>query len=191
MRVSKFDMHCENQRKAIERWLSNNECEYQYFIEEETTRKTRPVKEFVMNAFRNGDFDTVVINKIDRFARSFLELIPNVEEIVNNGGRFVSINNNFDFTKKSDNASQRLQLQIFAAFAQFERDIIRERTFEGLDRARAEGKTLGHPKGQKNKKTRVYKTPPLNGLSVSLVTTPKLIQTENRSYLDNKDAKTI
>ncbi len=169
MRVSKDDMHCENQKQAIEKWLSNNPCKYQYFTEEQTTRKTRPVKEFVLSSFRKGEFDTIVVNKIDRFARSTIELIMNVDEIINNGGRFIAINNNFDFTKETDNASQRLMLQIFAAFSEFERELIRERTLEGLERARAEGKKLGHPKGVKNKKKRTSKTLPLKSVVVSLL----------------------
>jgi len=88
------------------------------------------------------------------------ELVKDVEEIVNGGGRFVSVNNGFDFTKLTYNASQQLMLNIFASFAQFEREIIRERTLEGLARVKAQGKTLGRPKGAMDKHPR--KTPSRN-----------------------------
>lgn len=166
-RVSQDDMHCENQKKILDNWTSNNRCEYQYFQEEETTRKTRPVKEFILNAFREGVFDTVVVVKIDRFARSSMELVMNVQEIVDKGGRFISLSNNFDFTKETKNATQTLILQIFAAFAEFEREIIRERTIDGIARARAEGKVIGHPKGVHNRKKRVYKIPPIQKLNLT------------------------
>lgn len=157
-RVSRDDLHCENQRLVLEEWRQrNNVTECAYFQEEASSRKTRPVKESVIHSFRNGDFDTVVVTRIDRFARSLQELIMDVEGILNNGGRFVSVLNGFDFDKKSYNASQQLMLTIFAAFAQFEREIIRERTLEGLARVRAQGKRLGRPR----------KTPPPNPRTIA------------------------
>ena len=68
-----------------------------------------------------------------------------VTQIIDNGGRFVAIMNGFDFDKKNFNASQSLMLNIFSSFAQFERDVIRERTLEGLARVKAQGKRLGRP----------------------------------------------
>jgi DNA invertase Pin-like site-specific DNA recombinase len=99
----------------------------------------------VLQGFRSGEFDTIVCVKLDRFARSLQELIMDIEGIVNSGGRFVAISNGMDFQKKSYNASQQLMLNIFGAFAQFEREMIRERTLDGLARARAQGKKLGRP----------------------------------------------
>lgn len=156
-RVSKDDLHCENQKKVLFDWALRNgltERDYEYFQEEESTRKTRPIKENVLRRFRNGGYLGIVVSRLDRFARSLQELVMDVEGIINQGGRFVAIMNGFDFHKASYNASQQLMLNIFASFAQFERELIRERTLEGLDRARAEGKTLGRPR----KKTPPVKT---------------------------------
>jgi len=111
-----------------------------------TSRKTRPVKEKVIKLFRDGVFDTIIVTRIDRFARSMQELVMDIESIISNGGKFISIQNGFDFDKIHYNASNQLQLSIFAAFAQFERELIRERTIEGLDRVRALGKKLGRHK---------------------------------------------
>ena len=72
-----------------------------------------------------------------------------VREIVDTGGRFVAILNGFDFSKSRFNASQQLMLNIFGSFAEFEREIIRERTLEGLARVRAQGKKLGRPRKNK------------------------------------------
>ena len=142
-RVSRDDLHCENQKIELSNWANRNNLEFNYFQEEETTRKTRPIKEELLNSFRRGKSEGIVVTRIDRFARSIQELIMNVEEIINNNGRFVSILNGFDFQKKTYNASQQLMLNIFASFAQFEREIIRERTLEGLARAKAQGKKGG------------------------------------------------
>jgi DNA invertase Pin-like site-specific DNA recombinase len=159
MRVSKDDMHCENQRLILEEWVKSNKPEVAiYFQDELSSRKTRPEKERLMREFRNRKIDTIVCVRLDRFARSLQELISNVNEIVNSGGRWVCTQNGFDFDAKHWNASQQLIFHIFASFAEFERGLISERTLEGLARARAEGKRLGRPK----KKRGVEKIPPFS-----------------------------
>jgi DNA invertase Pin-like site-specific DNA recombinase len=153
-RVSRDDLTCENQEKTLMEWIQRNGVsEYKYFKEEISSRKTRPAKELIIKEFRRGIYDTVVVTRIDRFARSLQELVMDIEAIINQGGRFISIMNGFDFTKKDYNASQQLMLNIFASFAQFEREIIRERTIEGLARVRAQGKKLGRPKKKPIEKT--------------------------------------
>lgn len=145
-RVSRDDLHCENQKRILLDWVErNNIKDYDYFQEEISTRKTRPIKEMILKQFREGIYDTIIVVKLDRFARSLQELIMDVEGIINNNGRFIAISNGMDFTKKSYNASQQLMLNIFSSFAQFEREIIRERTLDGLARAKAQGKKLGRP----------------------------------------------
>ena len=96
----------------------------------------------MLQLLREGKLDGVVIQKLDRWARSLQELIMNVEEITSKGKAFIVLDQPIDTT----NASGKLMLQILGAFAEFEREIIRERTIAGLDRARAQGKTLGRPR---------------------------------------------
>lgn len=147
-RVSRTDLHTENQETILREWAERHrdELEKSLFLKEElSTRKTRPVKQEALRLLRRGEYDTVIVVKIDRWARSMLELVQDVQTLIENGGRFISIDNGFDFSKRLS-ASQQLQFQIFAAFAEFEREIIRERTLEGLARARLEGKRLGRPR---------------------------------------------
>ena len=148
-RVSRDDLHCENQVLTLNNWEKNNKQEgdtFIYFKEEISSRKTRPLKEQIMQDFRAGKYDTIVVTRIDRWARSLQELVMNVQEVINNNGRFISILNGFDFDKKKFNASNQLMLNIFGSFAEFEREIIRERTLEGLARVKAQGKISGrHP----------------------------------------------
>lgn len=146
-RVSRDDLYCENQIIVLKEWiLRNGVTEYELFKEEVSSRKTRPEKEKVIKGFREGKYDVVVVTRIDRFARSLQELVMDVRSIIDNKGRFVSIMNGFDFQKNTFNASQSLMLNIFASFAEFEREIIRERTVEGLARVKAQGKKLGRPR---------------------------------------------
>lgn len=146
-RVSRDDLNCENQKKILLEYCErNNILEYDYFAEELSSRKTRPIKEKILHDFRTGIYKTIVVVRIDRWARSLQELIMNTQEIINNGGRFISIINSFDFQKNTFNATQQLMLNVIGSFAEFEREIIRERTLEGLARARAQGKKFGRPR---------------------------------------------
>ena len=152
-RVSKDDMTCENQIKVLQDWqtknLNPNSDTWEYIKEEMSSRKTRPLKEDLVKRMRSGEIDTIVVVRIDRWARSLQELVSNIQEVVNRGARFIAILNGFDFQRNHFNASQQLMLNIFASFADFEREIIRERTLEGLARAKAEGKKGGRRKGWK------------------------------------------
>ncbi len=72
------------------------------------------------------------------------------KELIDKGIGFISISDNLDFTT----AAGKLQFQILSAFAEFERELIRERTIEGLHRTKLQGKKAGRPKGSKDSKPR-------------------------------------
>ena len=95
---------------------------------------------------RAGKYDAVVVYKLDRWARSSTELILDTKELIDKGIGFISISDNLDF----GTASGKLHFQILSAFAEFERELIRERTIEGLRRSKMQGKTPGRPKGSKD-----------------------------------------
>lgn len=149
-RVSTEDQNLENQIMILEEHAKRNNWDFEIFKEKESTRKTRPVKYELMQKLRNKEFDGVCVLKMDRWARSTLELVTEVLELNNKGIQFLSIRENIDPTT----AIGKLQMNIFAAFAEFEREIIRERTLDGLKRAKKQGKTLGRPKGKKDSKKR-------------------------------------
>jgi len=86
----------------------------------------------------------------DRYARSSRELILEIQELTNKGIGFISISDNLDFSSSTG----RLHFHILAAFAEFERSLISERTKEGIARTRAQGTVLGRPKGSKDSKPR-------------------------------------
>ena len=87
-------------------------------------------------------FDTVVVVRFDRFARSVKELVLALEEFQVLGINFVSLNESIDTTT----AMGKFFFSVVATFAEFERSIIRERVRQGIDRARSEGKALGRPR---------------------------------------------
>ncbi|MGE3607982.1 MAG: recombinase family protein [Bacteriovoracaceae bacterium] len=85
--------------------------------------------------------DIVVVVKLDRLFRSMKDLLITIQEYSDLGIDLVSIRDQVDLTT----ASGRLMVHILGAFAEFEKDLIRERTMAGLDHARAKGKILGRP----------------------------------------------
>jgi putative DNA-invertase from lambdoid prophage Rac len=141
VRVSKGDLNPANQKIKLEEYAKLKGWEYEVLEETESTRKTRPIKEKLLNDLREGKYEGVLIYKLDRWARSLQELIMNIEELRGRNRQFIVLTQPIDTT----NSAGMLMLQILGAFAEFEREIIRERTMAGLDRARAWGKKLGRP----------------------------------------------
>lgn len=150
MRVSTTDQTVENQRIRLIDYAEKNGYTFDMFEETESTRKTRPVKQALLAKLRKNQYQAVVIYKLDRWARSSTELILDTKELIDKGIGFVSISDNLDF----GTASGKLHFAILAAFAEFERGLIRERTIEGLHRAKLQGKQSGRPKGSKDSKQR-------------------------------------
>lgn len=142
IRVSRRDLNPENQRLQLLRRAEREGWDFEIFEEVESTRRTRPIKQEVLGKLREKKFDGVLIWKLDRWARSLQELIMDIDEITSKGLQFIVDTAPIDTTT----ASGRLFLQILAAFAEFEREIIRERTMAGLERAKALGKKLGRPR---------------------------------------------
>ena len=149
-RVSTRDQNTENQRIELEEYARRMNYDYEVFEETESTRNTRPVKAELLARLRKKEFNGVLIWRLDRWARSLSEMILEVTEIFNKGIAFVSLKDNIDLSTSSG----RLIFHIFGALAEFEREVIRERTILGLVRAKKQGKKLGRPKGSKDTKKR-------------------------------------
>ena len=86
--------------------------------------------------------DTLIVLKLDRLGRDIIDVNTTVEHILQLGIKLIVI----DLPVQDLSSSQgRLMVGLFSSFAQFERDRISERTIEGLERAKEQGKTLGRP----------------------------------------------
>jgi len=89
-----------------------------------------------------------VVWKLDRLGRSLPHLVETVRELVARGVGFQSLQEQID----TASSGGKLIFHIFASLAEFERDLIRERTNAGLSAARARGRKGGRPKGVDQKK---------------------------------------
>ncbi len=100
----------------------------------------RPVLEDVLGYLRKGD--TLVVWRLDRLGRSLQHLIETIAALAARGIGFKSLTEQIDTTTSGG----KLIFHVFGALAEFERDLIRERTNAGLAAARARGRTGGRPK---------------------------------------------
>ena len=145
LRVSTTDQNLENQKLPLIQYCERMEWDYEIFEEKESTRKSRPVQWELYNQLLKKKFDGLLIYKFDRWARSTKELIEHMERLIDKDIKIYSYSENIDL----GSSMGRAMLTIISAFAQLERDIIRERTIAGLNRARAQGKKLGRPRKKK------------------------------------------
>ena len=107
----------------------------------------RPGLQEALAYLRKGD--TLVVWRLDRLGRSLKHLIETVNDLEERGIGFQSLQEAIDTTTSSG----RLVFHIFGALAEFERNLIRERTQAGLAAARARGRKGGRPKSLDAKKT--------------------------------------
>jgi len=151
-RVSTNEQTTENQKLPLIEYCKRMGWHYFIFEETESTRKSRPIQYDLYNRLLRREYDILVIYKFDRWARSTRELIEHIESLLKKGIKVYSYGENIDL----DSAMGKAMLTIISAFAQLERDIIRERTIAGLKRAKAQGKILGRPRKTPPKKAKEF-----------------------------------
>jgi DNA invertase Pin-like site-specific DNA recombinase len=140
-RVSTDDQTLDLQRDALKR----AKCRQIY--EEHASGKTtsRPELEACLKSLRKGD--TLVVWRLDRLGRSLGDLIHLTTELRSRGVDLVSLTEKIE----TDSSAGKLIFHVFASLAEFERNLIRERTLAGLKAARARGRNGGRPRKLKTK----------------------------------------
>jgi DNA invertase Pin-like site-specific DNA recombinase len=101
----------------------------------------REVREKLIEAARRREIDVVLVWRLDRWGRSVRDLLATLQELEHLGVGFVSLTEALDLTTPAG----RAMAGMLAIFAEFEREILRERTRAGLAHARENGKRLGRP----------------------------------------------
>jgi len=146
-RVSTTDQHTGNAREELRAAARALGAEVVLDIEETGSgaRNDRPGLLRLMSAAHHGKLDVVLVWKLDRFGRSALDLLANVRALEAAGVRFKAITQGIHIEPGGDPMS-RLMLTMLAAIAEFERDLIRDRTRAGLQAARARGSKIGRPR---------------------------------------------
>ena len=101
----------------------------------------RQLREKLLDAARRREIDVVLVWRLDRWGRSVADLLSTLQELDHLGVGFVSLTEALDLTTPAGRAMAGL----LAVFAEFEREILRERVRAGLAHARQSGKKLGRP----------------------------------------------
>ena len=140
-RVSTRDQHLDLQRTA----LSEAGCE-RIFEEQVSGVGDRTELKAALQYLREGD--CLVVYKLDRLGRSMRDLLDIIEQLRQRDISLVSIRDNID----TGSTTGKLVLHIFSALAEFERDLILDRTSEGRREARKRGVKFGRPKQEKSDK---------------------------------------
>jgi putative DNA-invertase from lambdoid prophage Rac len=103
--------------------------------------KERPKREeLIQMAIRRG-LDVIVVLRLDRWGRSLADVVRSLQELHARKVDFASVSEGLDFSTPTGRAMS----QMLSVFAQFERDVLRDRVRVGLEHARRRGKTLGRP----------------------------------------------
>ena len=147
-RVSTDDQNLDLQRDA----LTRAGC---LIIYEETASgksSSRAELEHCRKSLRSGD--TLVVWRLDRLGRSLADLVKIISDLEREGITFESLGEKID----TGSASGKLQFHVFAALAEFERNLIRERTLAGLSAARARGRVGGRKPKLSEKQIREIKS---------------------------------
>jgi DNA invertase Pin-like site-specific DNA recombinase len=132
-RVSTEDQNLNLQTDA----LQQAGCEKLFHDEMSGAKAERPGLQEALDFMRSGD--TLVVWRLDRLGRSLKDLIQKVEDLKQRNIGFRSLHESLDTTSPGG----KFQFHVFSALAEFERDLIRERTMAGLRAARARGRTGG------------------------------------------------
>ena len=145
VRVSRVDQDVAMQRHETSELVERRKWKLQEQFGDEGisgSHDRRPAFRALMEAARKRRFDVLVVYRCDRLFRSLRDLILTIDEFASLGIGFVSVHESFDTTS----AQGRLMLSMVAAFSEFERSVLIERTRSGLDAARRRGVQLGRPR---------------------------------------------
>jgi DNA invertase Pin-like site-specific DNA recombinase len=147
LRVSTGSQDLAHQKLAVLDYARQKRFAVDRFVEAQVSsregRDKRRIDE-LLGALEAGD--RLVVSELSRLGRSLGQVIQLVDELVKRKVRFIAIKEAIRFEGKQD-MQTKVMVALFGLFAEVERDLISQRTKEGLAAARAQGRLLGRPKG--------------------------------------------
>ena len=142
-RISTHDQHTlDMQIKSMQKYAEAREWTIVKAISEiGSGAKERAEREELIKSAKRREIDVIIVWKLDRWGRSVTDLLHTLNELNELGVGFISITEALDLTT----ASGRAMAGLLAIFAEFEREILRERVKAGIAHARSQGKNHGRP----------------------------------------------
>jgi putative DNA-invertase from lambdoid prophage Rac len=154
-RVSTHDQQTLGmQVEAMSAYIQNRDWNVAKLVEDiGSGARERPGRESLLMAARRREIDAIVVWRLDRWGRSVADLMTTLRELLDLGVGFVSLTEALDLTTPSG----RAMAGMLAIFAEFEREILRERVKAGIAQARKEGRSHGRPRTASLKKEEVLR----------------------------------
>jgi DNA invertase Pin-like site-specific DNA recombinase len=147
LRVSTGSQDLANQKMAVLDYAKPERLTIDRFIEAQVSSRKNPAQRGIddlLGTLAAGD--RLIVSELSRLGRSLGQVIRIVDELVKRKVCFVAIKEGICFEGKQD-MKTKVMIALFGLFAEVERDLISQRTKEGLAAARAKGRLLGRPKG--------------------------------------------
>ena len=147
LRISTGGQELSNQRLAILDYAHHHQLQIDRFLEIQVSSR-KSLKERGIDGLFAGMSagDLLLVSELSRLGRSVGQVIQIVADLIKHQIKFIAIKENIHLDGKQDIQS-KVMVTMFGLFAEIERDLISERTCEGLAAARAKGRVLGRPKG--------------------------------------------
>jgi len=147
LRISTGEQDLNAQKLELHEYARRNDIKINEFIEVEISSrkstKARKIDELLEN-LQEGDL--LLVSELSRLGRSVGQIIQIVDTLIKKQTRFIAVKESIKINGKQ-NIQTKTMITMFGLFAEIERDLISERTKQGLQAARAKGKILGRPKG--------------------------------------------
>jgi DNA invertase Pin-like site-specific DNA recombinase len=147
LRVSTGSQDLANQKLAVLDYARQKGFALDRFVEAQASSRKGPDQrriEELLGSLTVGD--RLIVSELSRLGRSLGQVIQLVDELVKRKVRFTAIKEGIRFEGKQD-LQTKVMIALFGLFAEVERDLISQRTKEGLAAARSQGRLLGRPKG--------------------------------------------
>lgn len=146
LRISTTSQDCDNQRFAILDYAHRCRVNIDEFVSiQASSRKTLRQRGILELLKRLEPGDVLLVSELSRLGRSVGQIIQMIDYLIINQIKFVAIKESIELSGKQD-IQTKVMVTMFSLFAEIERDLISERTKEGIAVARAKGKAIGRPK---------------------------------------------
>jgi DNA invertase Pin-like site-specific DNA recombinase len=178
IRVSKASQSIKSQKLAILDYAHKNKLTIDKFMQFTISSRKNSKERGIDALFKKlKPKDTLIVSELSRLGRSVGQVLQTVDKLVQNKINLIAIKEDIQIKKGKRNIQTKVMITMIGLFAEIERDLISERTKEGLAAARKKGKLLGRPKGTFNSRIdpRIDEVKDLIKLNVSVASIAKIM----------------
>jgi DNA invertase Pin-like site-specific DNA recombinase len=145
-RVSTLQQDIESQRRGITKWLKDNNIENIVTLTDKVSGSVPWTERMVARIFEMAvSGDQLIVSELSRIGRSTADVLGFIEAAARHGIKIIAVKNAITL---DGSINSTIIAMVMALAAEIERDFIRQRTKEGMEKAKANGKKLGRPTGK-------------------------------------------